>query len=111
VPLATACRLALENRRVAVLGGDPLADKRAAKIKPLTFAECVSAYAEAKLGEFKSDKHRKQWLSSLERLALPALGDKLVRDIGTRDVLAMLNRIGANALSRRRNCEGAWRRF
>lgn len=90
VSLATARKLALENKGVAMLGGDPLAEKRAAKVRPLTFAECVNAYAEAKLGEFKSDKHRKQWLSSLERLALPALGEKLVREIGTRDVLAML---------------------
>src|SRR6056297_2083805 len=90
VSLATARKLALENRGKAMLGGDPLAEKRAAKRMPLTFAECVAAYAEAKLGEFKSDKHRKQWLSSLERLALPALGEKPVRDIGTNDVLRML---------------------
>ncbi len=90
VSLATARKLALENKGAAMLGGDPLAEKRATKVRPLTFAECVNAYAEAKLGEFKSDKHRKQWLSSLERLALPALGEKLVREIGTRDVLAML---------------------
>jgi hypothetical protein len=38
-----------------MLGGDPLAEKRAAKSKPLTFAECVAAYAEAKLGEFRSE--------------------------------------------------------
>ena len=90
VSLAAARKLALENKGVVMLGGDPLADRRAAKVRPLTFAECVTAYAEAKLGEFKSDKHRKQWLSSLERLTLPAFGEKLVRDIGTRDVLAML---------------------
>lgn len=90
VSLAAARKLALENKGAAMLGGDPLAKKRAAKLRPLTFAECVTAYAEAKLGEFKSDKHRKQWLSSLERLALPSLGEQPVRDICTRDVLAML---------------------
>lgn len=90
VSLAAARKQALENKGAAMQGGDPLADKRAAKFRPLTFAECVSEYAEAKLGEFKSEKHRKQWLSSLERLAMPALGDKLVRDIGTSDVLRML---------------------
>jgi integrase len=90
VSLATARKLALENRGKAMLGGDPLAEKRAAKAKPLTFAECVSAYAEAKLGEFRSDKHRRQWLSALDRLALPVLGPMQVQDIGTRDVLRML---------------------
>jgi hypothetical protein len=43
-------------------------------VRPLTFAECVKAYAEAKLLELRSDKHRKQWLSALEQLALPVLG-------------------------------------
>lgn len=90
VSLATARKLALENKGAAMLGGDPLAQKRAAKIRPLTFADCVTAYAEAKLSEFKSGKHRKQWLSSLERLALPSLGERPVRDIGTQEVLAML---------------------
>ncbi len=90
VSLATARKLALQNKGAAMQGADPLAEKRAAKVQPLTFAECVTAYAEAKLGEFKSDKHRKQWVSSIERLAHPSLGEKLVRDIGTREVLAML---------------------
>ncbi|WP_050931438.1 tyrosine-type recombinase/integrase [Aestuariivita boseongensis] len=90
VSLATARKLALENRGKAMLGGDPLAEKRAAKAKSLTFAECVNAYAEAKLPEFRSEKHRKQWLSALERLALPVLGQIRVQDIGTKDVLRML---------------------
>lgn len=90
VPLAVARKLALENRGKAMLGGDPLSEKRAAKAKPITFADCVSAYADAKLGEFRSEKHRKQWLSSIERLALPALGQLQVQNIGTRDILHML---------------------
>lgn len=90
VSLATARKLALENRGKAMLGGDPLAEKRAAKAKPLTFAECVNAYAEAKLAEFRSDKHRRQWFSALERLAFPVLGQMQAQDIGTKDVLRML---------------------
>lgn len=90
VPLATARKLAVENRGKAMLGGDPLAEKRAAKVSALTFTECVAAYIDIKLSEFRSEKHRKQWVSSLERLAMPTLGDKLVRDIDTKDVLRML---------------------
>ncbi|WP_137702887.1 tyrosine-type recombinase/integrase [Marimonas lutisalis] len=90
VPLADARKLALENRGKAMIGGDPLAERRAMKKRPLTFAECVAAYAKAKLIEFRSEKHRRQWLSSLERLALPVLGNKLVQDISTQDVLWML---------------------
>ena len=90
VSLATARKLALENRGTAMLGGDPLAEKRAAKVRPLTFRECVEKYADAKLTEIKSEKHRKQWLSSIERLALPTLGDLPVQNIDTRDILRML---------------------
>lgn len=90
VSLAVARKLARENKSAAMLGGNPLAEKRAAKVTPLTFAECVAAYAEAKLGEIRNDKHRRQWVSSIERLALPALGNKLVRDLSTQDVLKML---------------------
>jgi integrase len=90
VSLATARKLALENRGKAMLGRDPLAEKRAAKSQLLTFAECVSAHSEAKLSEFRSEKHRKQWQSALQRLALPVLGDMPVRDISTKDVLRML---------------------
>ena len=90
VSLATARRIALENKGAVMVGSDPLADKRAAKARPITFADAVSIYADAKLGEFRSEKHRKQWVSSLERLALPALSSKPVRDIGTMDVLQML---------------------
>lgn len=90
VSLATARKLALENRGKAMIGGDPLAEKRAAKAKPVTFEQCVAAYAEAKLIEFRSDKHRRQWLSTLNRLALPELGKMPVQDICTRDVLRML---------------------
>lgn len=90
VSLATARKQALENRGKAMLGGDPLADKREVKVASLTFRECVDAYAEAKLTEIKSEKHRKQWLSSLDRLAMPSLGEMLVQDIGTKDILRML---------------------
>jgi integrase len=90
VPLSAARKLAVENRGRAMLGGDPLAEKRAANVRSLTFSECVTAYIDIKLSEFKSEKHQKQWISSLERLAMPSLGDKLVRDIDTKDVLRML---------------------
>ena len=88
--LAQAREQAVTNRATARAGGDPIAEKYAAQAKPMSFTECVTAYAEAKLGEFRSEKHRKQWLSALERLALPALGGMAVQHIATKDVLRML---------------------
>lgn len=90
ISLAQARKLSLENKGTALQGGDPLAERRSAKAKALTFSECVMAYADAKLGEFKSEKHRKQWLSSIQRLAVPSIGPMLVRDIATSDILRML---------------------
>ncbi|MEH6646346.1 tyrosine-type recombinase/integrase [Sulfitobacter sp.] len=89
VPLAAARKVALESRGMAMQGGDPLAEKRAARAS-LTFAQAVDAYAAVKLKEFESEKHRKQWVSSIERLALPVLGDTSVRNIEVADVLRML---------------------
>lgn len=88
--LAQAREKAVANRTMARAGGDPVAEKRAAQARPMTFEECVTEYAEAKLSEFRSDKHRKQWLSAVERLAMPVLGRLPVKDIRTRDVLRML---------------------
>ena len=58
--------------------------------RPLTFAECLDRYCAVKLSEFKSEKHRRQWRGSVERLALPVLDNMRVDDIGTRDVLRKL---------------------
>ena len=92
VTLAMARDMAIENRRCAVRGGDPLAEKRAAKAKasPMTFAEAVEEYAKIKLAEFKSEKHRKQWRSALDRMIIPTLGPMPVAQIETADVLRAL---------------------
>src|SRR6056297_3728894 len=44
VPLSEARRVALENRGKAMLGGDPLAEKRAARGR-MSFSEAVDGYA------------------------------------------------------------------
>ena len=89
VTLAKARERALANLRTISDGGDPLAEKRATR-EELTFREAVAKYGEIKLTEFRSAKHRKQWLSSIERLAFPVLGDMRVRDIEASDILRML---------------------
>ena len=92
VPLATARRLALENRGKAMLGGDPLAEKHAAR-GGMTFADAVDKYLAVKLDEFRNDKHRKQWRSTLDTYAAPVLGRKQVGDISVQDVLRVLEPI------------------
>ena len=92
IPLATARRLALENRGKAMLGGDPLAERREAA-GALTFEAAINAYLAAKLDEFRSEKHKAQWRSTLDAYAKPVLGAKLVSDIRVQDVLRVLEPI------------------
>lgn len=92
VSLATARRLALENKGTAMLGGDPLADRRKAR-EGMTFSDAVDKYLAAKLSEFRNEKHRKQWRSTLDTYAVPILGPKLVSEIAVQDVLRVLHPI------------------
>lgn len=92
VSLAVARKLALDHRGKAMLGGDPLAEKRDAA-GALTFEAAVEAYLAAKLDEFRSAKHKAQWHSTLATYATPVLGAKLVAEIRVQDVLRVLEPI------------------
>ena len=89
-----ARKMALENRGKAMMGGDPLAERRDAR-DGLTFAEAMNKYLAAKLHEFRNEKHKKQWRSTLDSYAVPWLGPKLVAEIETKDVLRVLKPIWA----------------
>lgn len=92
VTLAAARRKSLENRGAAMLGEDPLAEKRKAR-EVLTFTQAVDAYLPIKFPEYRNEKHKKQWRSTLESYATPVLGQKPVSEISTQDVLRVLEPI------------------
>ncbi|SDJ15215.1 tyrosine-type recombinase/integrase [Lutimaribacter saemankumensis] len=92
VPLAKARERALENHGKAMLGGDPLAERREASEK-LSFSQAVEKYLSIKLTEFRNEKHRKQWRSTLDTYAIPILGSKLVAEIAVQDILRVLEPI------------------
>ena len=92
IPLAVARKLALENRGAAMLGRDPLLERQEAR-GGLTFEKAVSEYLAAKLDEFRNEKHKAQWHSTLATYAEPVLGGKLVADITVQDVLKTLHPI------------------
>ena len=94
VTLARARQLALANRGKAMLGGDPLQEKREAA-GAMTFAAAMEKYLAAKLDEFKSPKHKSQWRSTLDSYAKPVLGPKLVSEIRVQDLLRVLEPIWA----------------
>ncbi len=92
IPLATARKLALENRGKAMMGGDPIQERHDARAG-LTFEAAVERYLAAKLDEFRNEKHKAQWRSTLDTYARPALGPKLVAEITLQDVLRVLEPI------------------
>ena len=94
VSLAGARQAAMENKRLAYAGGDPLAERRKAR-ETLTFEQAVERYLAAKLDEFRNEKHKKQWRSTLDRYAKPKLDGMPVQAIEVADVLHVLQPIWA----------------
>ena len=92
VTLSMAREQAVENKRKAYLGGDPLAEKRKAKMDT-DFACVVENYLEAKLAEFRSDKHKKQWRATLDTYAIPVIGNRSVEAIDVTDIVSVLKPI------------------
>lgn len=92
VSLAAARKQALENKGFVMRGGDPLAEKRRSR-DIMTFGNAVDKYLEIKLSEFRNEKHRKQWRSTLDTYAVPVLGRKPVSAITVQDVLRVLEPI------------------
>lgn len=91
VSLADAREQAHINRALARSGGDPLAEKR--KEQPLTFKESAYAVYEINRPSWKNEKHAKQWINTLEKYVFPSIGDKLISQIDTPDILTALQPI------------------
>lgn len=92
VTLAMAREQAFDNKRKIYLGGDPVAEKRKARMDN-SFASVVEMYLEAKLSEFRSEKHSKQWRATLDTYAIPVIGGMPVSNITVHDVLRVLEPI------------------
>lgn len=92
VSLAEAREAALQHRKAARAGDDPLAAKRRSKAIP-TFKEAAEQVHAHNEGGWRNDKHRKQWLSSLETYAFPALGLKRIDKVDSHDVTLALDHI------------------
>ncbi|MDO6455466.1 integrase arm-type DNA-binding domain-containing protein [Celeribacter halophilus] len=100
VTLSQARDRAREIRDMIWQGIDPVEHRKAtraalaaAQRRGLTFADAVGEYCEAKLDQFRNEKHQKQWRSTLENYAVPEIGKMLVDDIQVQDVLRVLEPI------------------
>lgn len=88
VTLAQARERARGVKDMIWQGIDPLAERRR-----LTFAQAMEKTLEARTAEFRNEKHKKQWRSTLDTYAVPVLGNMAVQDIVVSDVLRVLEPI------------------
>ena len=92
VGLAEARETALENRKLARQGGDPLRARREASAI-LSFEEAAREVHRIHLPTWKNKKHADQFITTLETYAFPRIGGTRVSDVTTADVLAVLQPI------------------
>ena len=91
VSLANARKKALENQAMIAEGRDPLAEKRALRMP--TFREAAHIVHETNKPRWRNPSHIAGWIQTLERHAVPKLGQKLLEQIERRDVLEVLTPI------------------
>ncbi|WP_429884633.1 tyrosine-type recombinase/integrase [Geoalkalibacter halelectricus] len=100
VPLAVAREKAREVKDQILVGQDPIAVKKAARrailaeqAKTMTFGEAARQCHSVRSQEFTNEKHKRQWLSSLENYAFPMLEDIAVADVDLPHILKILEPI------------------
>ena len=91
VSLAEAREATFNNRKLARAGGDPIEERRKAKIP--TFREAAQSTYEALRPRWRSAKVAANWKQQLERHAMKRLGPLSVDAIGREDVLKILTPI------------------
>ena len=89
VSLNAAREKAIENRRLARVGGDP----RTAKRDVPTFAEAAAEVIKLNLPTWKNTKHAAQWSSTLRTYVFPHFGSRLVTEVSGSDVMKVLTLI------------------
>jgi integrase len=93
VTLAEARAKALEYRKLAREGGNPIEVRRKARVQVPTFSEAALATLEQHQAAWKNEKHAAQWMSSLRLHVFPVLGDRRVDQIETADIHKALSPI------------------
>lgn len=92
VTLAEARAKALENRKLAREGGDPLQAKREARAI-LSFEDAAREVHALHKPTWKNEKHAAQFITTLETYVFPRIGKLKVPELTTADVLAVLTPI------------------
>jgi integrase len=92
VPLAKARDLALQNKRSAREGFDPIATKTAQLSVPTFEVACIEVHSLYS-PTWANKKHAAQFLSTLKTYAFPKLGRRKVSDLSPADILSVLTPI------------------
>lgn len=91
--LREAREAALEARLRIRQGVDPVAERKAAAVAGMTFADAARAvHAEQKAG-WRNGKHCDQWLATLENHAFPRIGDRPIASLTRADMVDVLSPI------------------
>ena len=93
VSLDEARELALRNKRIARSGGDPVAQKRQEQGQAILFRDVAINVHEQHEGAWKNDKHKAQWISSLQNHVFPKIGYMPVGEVTSADALTVLSPI------------------
>lgn len=84
---------ASEGRALIKAGVDPVAEWEKQSVVVPTFEGKARDYHEANKANWRNEKHRAQWLSTLEDYAFPTLGQKRVDEIDAGDISRALGSI------------------
>jgi integrase len=84
---------AIEYRKLARSGGDPIAAKRSSQRTVPTFRVAAEKVHTEHEPTWRNAKHGQQWLNTLKQYAYAEIGDKRVDQIDTPDILRVLSPI------------------
>jgi len=90
VSLAEARELAMTLRKQARDGGDPLAERRKDRATIPIFEDAARLVHSEHASAWRNQKHRAQWIRTLEDYVFPAMGTRRVDHIDTPEVLKVL---------------------
>ncbi len=91
VSLALAREKAADNRATIAEGRDPVAEKHSPAMP--TFRQAAQAVHEANKPRWRNARHAASWIQTLERHAMPKLGNTPLDRIGRGEVLQVLTPI------------------
>ena len=93
VSLSEAREKATQYRKIARDGGDPLAEKRKARLLVPTFSAAAEQVFEEHKGSWRNGKHAAQWITTLRTYVFPIQGNRAVDQIEAPDILRVLGPI------------------